>query len=250
MADSPPPSISPRPMSPTLAPASESIAFIPSSTARYSTDEATPLLSTDAEPSTEDPPAAPSRSKKTYVLTLLSLILCVATLVLIGVAAIIPLFMFFWFSYPWEAREALTAATIITVISTLISSFNYTRFRLNRLAIPLAPNLILDIAISCYAISYGIPGIIAVIDGYRFSCSYWPGDSIRCGQKALPIRVVAGIALGTVLALGLVHFILFLMRCRAAFRSGFSAPWRFATGQFTFEFTVKVLREPQGETIR
>ena len=64
--------------------------------------------------------------------------------------------------------------------------------------------------------------------------------------------VLLGFAIGAALAVGLVHMVLFVLRCIAAYRTRFwrqsgsgSSPgtWRFPTGTFTVEFSIKLLRQ-------
>ena len=45
-----------------------------------------------------------------------------------------------------------------------------------------------------------------------------------------------------------MHFLLFCVRCRIAYVSGFGRPaWNFPAGQLKFEVSIKFLREPERE---
>lgn len=45
-----------------------------------------------------------------------------------------------------------------------------------------------------------------------------------------------------------IHSILFVIRCRDAYRTKFwRQPWHFPTGEYTLQFTVKLAKQPQRE---
>lgn len=65
---------------------------------------------------------------------------------------------------------------------------------------PLAVNLIFDLAISFYMISLASPQISEVID-YTW-CNYGEGDPDGCRRRMLPIRILAGLMLGAAVVVG------------------------------------------------
>ena len=45
-----------------------------------------------------------------------------------------------------------------------------------------------------------------------------------------------------------MHFVLFCVRCRVAYNSGFGrSPWALPVGQLKFEVSIKFVREPERE---
>jgi len=73
------------------------------------------------------------------------------------------------------------------------------RLRANRPLIPLFFNIIFDLAICFYAIALATPGLADLID-YR-DCAY-SDERDQCLRHALPVRIVAGVMLGTALVVG------------------------------------------------
>lgn len=69
-----------------------------------------------------------------------------------------------------------------------------------------------------------------------------------CRRGVLPVKVFAGVAMGAGMVFGVMHFVLFCLRCRIAYGSGPGrSPWRVPVGQLKFEVSIKFLREPEGE---
>jgi len=122
---------------------------------------------------------------------------------------------------------------------------------------PLVINLLFDFLIAVFAIPYAASGLSGVIDLYNY------------GWSQLPIRILAGIAMGMVLIFGsvrpcggivnqfcrshklivssrIIHLVLFAVRCRMAFlMESWASPWSLPSGQLTFEVSIKLFKEPQ-----
>ena len=81
------------------------------------------------------------------------------------------------------------------IFSLLFSAYNLRRFRSNKSPTPL--NLIVDVVIAFFAITYGAGGLSALLDGRGGWCSYAGGDDYSlCRRGALPVMVFAGMAMG------------------------------------------------------
>ncbi|MCJ1475146.1 hypothetical protein MMC13_003806 [Lambiella insularis] len=257
MADSSNPSSeAPRPASPKPASPEGSTPHVTPIIADSSdpeiADESTPLLASETGGASS---TVPPRSRTTYVLTILSLVFSLSTLVFLGVAGLIlRIAAPTYYSWNYEFFEALPAVITLAILSFFISAFNVTRLRANRPTAPLGLSLILDLIISFYVVSSGVMGLSAIVNRYDYDCHYRngsPSEVDDCLTRVLPAKVFAAIAFGTAIALGVDHLVLFVMRCRAVYLTKFwKRPWHFPTGQFTVEFTVKLLRQTQEGTER
>ena len=81
------------------------------------------------------------------------------------------------------------------IFSLLFSAYNLRRLRSNKRAAPLAINLIVDIVIAFFAITYGAGGLSGLLDGQGGWCSYPGGDYLICERGRLAVQVFAGIAM-------------------------------------------------------
>ncbi len=88
------------------------------------------------------------------------------------------------------------------IFSLLLSAYNLHRVRFNKPAASLAINLIVDIVIAFFAITYGAGGLSGLLDGQGGWCSYLGEDDGSCDRRALPVKVFAGIAMGAGIVFG------------------------------------------------
>ncbi|MCJ1244076.1 hypothetical protein MMC30_001273 [Trapelia coarctata] len=180
---------SPGPASPSAPPADA----VPAPAAA---DEAAPLLVSSTETPRDEALQAPTRSRLVYVLTLLSVAFSIDTLVVVLVTQFIRPY---WHYLPWGFYDKQTGLGGVTALALIVSSINLSRLRGNRPLIPLFFNMIFDLAICFYAIALATPGLADMID-YR-DCTY-ADDEDECLRGALPVRIVAGVMLGTALVVG------------------------------------------------
>ena len=88
------------------------------------------------------------------------------------------------------------------IFSLLFSAYNLRRIRSNIRAAPPAINLILDIVIAFFAMTYGAGGLSGLLDGQGGWCSYPGEDYLICERGALAMQVFAGIAMAASVIFG------------------------------------------------
>ena len=88
------------------------------------------------------------------------------------------------------------------LFSLLFSAYNLRRFRSRKPAAPIAINLVVDVVVAFFAITYGAGGLSGLLDGQGGWCSYPGGDYAICRRGALPVKVFAGIAMGAGIVVG------------------------------------------------
>ncbi|CAD6564456.1 MAG: hypothetical protein ASARMPRED_004421 [Alectoria sarmentosa] len=201
-------------------------------------DESSPFLPSDSLP------AIPSFRKPIHIFTALALTFSILALVSLFVTAVARQAGPVSFNLPWSTKEGLNGILAPAIFSLLFSAYSLRRVHSNKSAAPLALNLIVDIVIAFFAITYGAGGLSGLLDGQGGWCSYPGGDYSICRRGALPVKVFAGIAMGAGIAFGVMHFVLFCVRGRITYSSGLGrSPWRLPVGQLKFEVSIKFLRE-------
>jgi len=124
--------------------------------------------------------------------------------------------------------------------------------RWRKTLLPLIVNIVLDIIILVYSITASFIALNFLRPG---SCTY-PSDPDECDLRGMQVMILMGIAMAAALGVGIVHLVLFILRCIQAYRTRFWRPehrpssWRFPTGTFTVEFTIKLLRQEEEGRIR
>lgn len=88
------------------------------------------------------------------------------------------------------------------IFSLLFSAYNIRRLASRKPAAPLAINLIVDVVIAFFALTYGASGLSGLLDGQGGWCSYPGGQDAGCGRRELVAKVLAGIALGAGVVFG------------------------------------------------
>ncbi|KAK0513634.1 hypothetical protein JMJ35_003998 [Cladonia borealis] len=188
-------------------------------------DESAPLLDSDDRA----PPTQNASNKILRIFTSIALSSSALTLIFIIAANIALKVGNDYYGLPWSVSDSMRIIIAPAVFSLLFSMYNLVQLR-NGLGVPsLAINLLCDILVAVFAISYGGDGLSGIDRG-----------------PVTPAKVLAGIALAIGIICGIAHMGLFVLRCRLAYRSEFwRHPWGFPTGQLTVEFSVKLYREPQ-----
>ncbi|MCJ1275900.1 hypothetical protein MMC21_003705 [Puttea exsequens] len=151
------------------------------------------------------------------------------------------------FSIGWQVEDSMKGLIAPSVLSLLFTTYNLVRLRSHRSAAPLPVSLILDIIIGLIALGYGLAGLPSIADGgYCYSYPHNEIDQDACMRRALPARLVAGVALGAGVLMGLVHLLMVALRGVVVVRSeAWKGPWGFPNGQVTIEFNLKMFKEPQ-----
>ncbi|QSS53906.1 hypothetical protein I7I53_01310 [Histoplasma capsulatum var. duboisii H88] len=129
---------------------------------------------------------------------------------------------------------------LLGMATALISFLNLVCLYIRRKAMPLVLNLVVDPIVVFYSFGWSVTGLV----------ENSPWCEPECDGTSKWIQLLAGIGLSFALGLGLTHLALFLMRCVLAIRWVFeqrrnsSGPlFRIPTGQFTVEFTIRLLRQ-------
>ena len=106
----------------------------------------------------------------------------------------------FTYSASWSVVRSHSHTQAI--FSLLFSAYNLRRLRSNKPAAPLAINLIVDIVVAFFAITYSAGGLSGLLDGKGGWCSYPGEDDAFCWRGALPVKVFAGSAMGAGIVFG------------------------------------------------
>ncbi|KAL2830553.1 hypothetical protein BDW59DRAFT_18469 [Aspergillus cavernicola] len=180
--------------------------------------------------------------RTTVVLTHLSAVLAILgfifdiTVISIDAAAPNGFYMY------WNLRERVQGMFGISILTVIASSLNLARLRHSRQPLWTWVNLIIDAVIVIYTINLA-PEAIAL--NFDQSPDSWLPDE-KAASVARAVVVLLGIGLISGLIGGLVHLILFPLRCYASFKSGSwrnPQAWRIPSGEFKIEFSVKFLRQ-------
>ncbi|KAL5341186.1 hypothetical protein BJX70DRAFT_76862 [Aspergillus crustosus] len=144
----------------------------------------------------------------------------------------------------WTLRELVQSMFGISILTIVVSSLNLLRLRYNRVPLWFLVNLIFDAVIVAYTVSRG-PEALAL--NFDQSPDTWLPDT-GAADTARAVIVLLGIGLIAGLLVGLVHLILFPLRCYASFRNGsWQSPqtWRLPGGEFKVEFSIRFLRQEE-----
>ncbi|KAL2870664.1 uncharacterized protein BJX67DRAFT_245277 [Aspergillus lucknowensis] len=176
----------------------------------------------------------------THISAALSIIAFLFDLTAIAIGAISPHGYYIF----WGLQTRLQTMFAISILTFIISSLNMARLRHSRRPLWLGVNLIVDAVAVVYTASVG-PDALA--RNFNESPDSWlPDEGAVAIAKA--VIVVLGIGLISGLLVGLVHLILFPVRCYASIKSGsWQTPqtWRIPSGEFKIEFSIKFLRQEE-----
>ncbi|KAL4863976.1 hypothetical protein BDV12DRAFT_189258 [Aspergillus spectabilis] len=218
-----------------------------------SASDTTPLLA-DSEPLeagdytlpqdriTTSLPEKPPFFRATVVLTHLSTVLSIIAFLFDLIVIFVDVAHPHGFYLFWNLRELVQAMFGISILTIVASSLNLLRLRHARAPLWLWVNLIFDAVIVAYTVTCG-PEALAL--NFDQSPDTWLPDT-GAAETARAVIVLLGIGLIAGLLAGLVHLILFPLRCYASFRSGaWQSPqtWRLPGGEFKIEFSIKFLRQ-------
>lgn len=159
-------------------------------------DESIPFLPSDG------PPATPSFRKPIHIFTASALTFSTLTLASLFATAIARQAGPASFNLPWSTKEGLNGIVAPAILSLLFSAYNLRRLRFGKPVAPLALNLIVDVVIAFFAITYGGGGLSGLLDGRGGWCSYPGGDHSMCRRGVLPVKVFAGVAMGAGMVFG------------------------------------------------
>lgn len=153
-----------------------------------------------------------------------------------------------WYHYTTvPSIEAVGAFVVIAFLAAVINL---------RVKLPILLNFLIDIFL-IWNFVYWLP---EVLFGYGFPTDDWcqeqysPKEPVKpvCLNWVLAAKILMGIGGGLAAVVGALHLILLLLRCVAAWKSKF---WRrpsgftFPTGELTFQFTIRLLRQETGTVI-
>ncbi|KAL4923916.1 uncharacterized protein BDV17DRAFT_295920 [Aspergillus undulatus] len=141
----------------------------------------------------------------------------------------------------WNLRERLQVLFAISILALITTSLNLARLRHVRRSLWLWVNLIIDAVIVIYTVTLA-PEALAL--NFDQSPTSWLPDR-RAATTAQSVIVLLGVGLGAGLGVGLTHFVLFPLRCYAAFVEGSWDTWRVPGGEFKVEFSIKFLRQEE-----
>ncbi|KAK4443513.1 hypothetical protein QBC34DRAFT_202048 [Podospora aff. communis PSN243] len=154
------------------------------------------------------------------------------------------------YSLPWGVKEWVMPNIFFGLISTAWAASSLVRiWRMGELMPPLVASLVHAFLGGMLLVTF-TNGAVEVLHDRQRCRWYGPVDPIReheCDVWAAKFVVLLWVYLGAVFVLGVVHAALFVFTCAGPFR-GIAwreslRSWKFPTGQFTVEFTVKFLRQ-------
>ncbi len=102
-------------------------------------------------------------------------------------------------------------------------------------------NVIFDIVTLFYVCAASISALSYIND---ITCAY-----SDCDRTAMDAKILMGFGMAFALIVSLIHLVLFILRCIAAYRSRFwhsenrPSSFKFPAGTFTVECSIKLLRQ-------
>ncbi|TPX07251.1 uncharacterized protein E0L32_010845 [Thyridium curvatum] len=190
---------------------------------QHAPDEERAVGADGGEPGGENHP----RRNWTLILTSLSVVFSSSALILYLGVQVLQAIDYHYLGY--RTIVAMNFSAVLSFVALICSSFNLHGLRRHGVAsMPLGINIIVDILVFVYI-------FFPVLDALYENISNVFGA----------LEIVIFVYLLVVLFLSLVHLILLVMRTVAAFRArrGTQTRWSIPTGQLTFEFTIKLLRQ-------
>ncbi|KAL8791166.1 MAG: hypothetical protein Q9195_006005 [Heterodermia aff. obscurata] len=223
-----------------------------------SEQESAPLLDLEGDqPVSAASPESKTVMKATRILTSLTLCFSILAVMLLIANKILterennPGYGYPMYQLYWPTRAGSRAVGITAVFSIIISAYNLTCLCYYGTVAPLIINFLFDVLVGCLVIAYAVPGLANI--GGTLCFGILPIDREKCQSRALPSRIVIGLALLFGIIYGFLHLAMLALRCHTALKSNANsrtpgANWKFPFGQLKFESSIKLLREPERST--